>query len=229
MTQTIARIKQAGKHFEILVDLDKALAFKKSGSGASAVDFLEIDRVFSDWKKGHVASHSDLKDLFKTEDINAIAEKIVKSGEVLLTQEHRDEEKEKKFRQIVDFLSSNAIDPKTGNPVTTERIKNALEQAHVNIKNLPIESQIKDILAEVSKIIPIKIETKKIKITIPAIHTGKAYGIINQYKDEEKWLSDGSLEVIISIPAGMIMDFYEKLNSVTHGSALTEEIKSGEE
>jgi len=95
----------------------------------------------------------------------------------------------------------------------------------VNIKNAPIENQIKEILEQISKIIPIRIETKKIKVIIPAIHTGKAYSIIGQYKEEENWMNDGSLEVVISIPAGMVMDFYDKLNSATHGSALTEEIK----
>lgn len=223
MTQTLARIKQGGKNFEIMVDLDKALNFKK-GEGSSA-DFLEIDKIFYDSKKGLVASTSDLKESFGTEDANEVSEKIVKNGEVLVTQEHRDEEKEKKFKQVVDFLTNNASDPQTGNVLTSERIKNALEQAHVNIKNTPIESQIQGIVKEISGIIPIKIETKKIKLTIPAVHTGKVYGLINQYKEEENWLSNGDLEVTLKIPSGIIMDFYDKLNSMTHGSALTEEIK----
>ena len=95
MTQTLARIKQGGKNFEIMVDLDKALNFKK-GEGSSA-DFLEIDKIFYDSKKGLVASTSDLKESFGTEDANEVSEKIVKNGEVLVTQEHRDEEKEKKM------------------------------------------------------------------------------------------------------------------------------------
>jgi hypothetical protein len=33
------------------------------------------------------------------------------------------------------------------------------------------------------------------------------------------------LEVVVSVPAGMIMDFYDKLNGVTHGAAITEEIR----
>tara|TARA_Y100000034_G_scaffold130603_1_gene189430 strand:+ start:1201 stop:1875 length:675 start_codon:yes stop_codon:yes gene_type:complete len=222
MTQTLARIKQSGKNFEIIVDLDDALKFKKD-------EVLSIDaegnKIFSDSKKGQIASGSDLKKAFGTEDIDTITKKIIKNGEVLLTQEHRDEEHEKKFKQVVDFLTNNSIDSQTGNPHTAERIKSALEQAHVNIKNTPVENQISDILLEISKIIPIKIETKKVKITIPAVHTGKVYGIINQYKEEEKWLDNGDLEVIVSVPAGIIMDFYDKLNGVTHGSAITEEIK----
>jgi ribosome maturation protein SDO1 len=222
MAQTVARIKKAGKHFEILVDMDAALAFKK-GEG-SVADFLEIDRIFSDSKKGEAAPSEDVKESFKTEDVSQIAETIVKEGEILVSQEHRGEEQEQKIKQVVDFLSRNAIDPQSGNPITSERIKNALNESKVNIKNIPIENQINNILLEIGKIIPIKIETKKVKIKIPAMHTGKAYGVINQYKDSESWLDDGSLEVIVNVPAGMIMDFYDKLNDVTHGSALTEEI-----
>jgi ribosome maturation protein SDO1 len=229
MTQTTARIKQAGKHFEIRIDLDKALDFKKGNS--STVDFLEIDKVFTDSKRGLNASESDLKDAFGTTDSNEIAGKIVKSGEILLTQEHREGEQDKKMKGVVDFLSRNAVDPQSGRPYTPERIKSALTEAGVNIKNVPVENQITEILKNLSEIIPIKVSTKKVKITIPAIHTGKAYGAITSYKEKETWLDNGDLEVIVSVPAGIVMDFYDKLNSVTHGSALTEEISEngGEE
>jgi len=222
MTQTIARIKKIGKNFEIVVDMEKALAFKKTGSNEG---FLELDRIFYDSKKGLVASSSDVMKAFGTDDTDEIAQKIVKDGEVLVTQDFRTEEHEKKFNQVVDFISRNAFDPRTGNPHTPDRIRSALEQAHINVKNVPVENQIGEIMLEISKIIPIRIETKRIKIMIPAIQTGKAYGIISQYKEKENWLNDGSLEVIVKVPAGMIMDFYDKLNSATHGSAITEEMK----
>jgi len=222
MTQTTARIKQAGKNFEIIVDLDKALDFRKGKS--STADFLESDSVFKDSKKGLHASESDLKDAFGTTDSNTIAKKIVKSGEILLTQEYREGEQDKKIKLVVDFLSRNAVDSKTGRPYTPERIKSALTQAGVNIKNVPIENQITDILKNLSEVIPIKVSTKKIKITIPAIHTGKTYGVISPYKEKETWLDNGDLEVIVNVPAGIVIDFYDKLNSATHGSSVTEEI-----
>jgi len=222
---TLARIKKTGKNFEIIVDLDDAFKFKKG-----EISFIEAegDKVFTDSKKGQVPSSADLRQAFGTTDINEIVQKIVKEGEVQLTQEHRGAEQEQKFKQVVDFLSRNAVDPQTKNPHTPERIKNALEQAHINIKNTPIENQIKEIVEEISKIIPIKLETKKVKITIPAIYTGKAYGLVTPYKGEENWLDNGDLQVIVSVPSGIIIDFYDKLNSVTHGAALTEEIKEEE-
>ena len=62
------------------------------------------------------------------------------------------------------------------------------------------------------------------KITIPAQHTGRVYGIINEYKESEEWLGTGDLVVVLNVPAGLIMDFYDKLNGVTHGAGLSEEI-----
>lgn len=222
MTQTTARIKKAGKDFEIMVDLEKAFAFKKTGVDNG---FLEYDKIFSDAKKGLIPSAADLQKAFGTTDVAEISKRIVKEGEVQTTQEYRSGEQEKKFNQVIDFLARNALNPQTGNPHTPDRIKRALEEAHVNIKNTSIESQIPEILEQLSKVLPIKIEVKRVKVTIPAVHTGKTYSVISQYKETENWLNDGSLEVVVKVPAGMIMDFYDKLNGVTHGSATTEEMK----
>lgn len=223
MTQTTARIKKNGKLFEILVNMEEAIAFKK-GENITA-NFLELDKIFTDAKKGNLASHDELEIAFETSDIDEISKIIITKGEILVNQEQRSAEQEQKIKQIVDFLTRNAIDPQTKNPITGERIKNAMHEAHINIKNVPIENQIQEIIEKLSPIIPIKIETRKIKITIPAIYTGVSYGIINQYKDKEDWLNDGSLVVVVNVPAGILMDFYDKLNSATHGSVLTEDIK----
>ena len=223
MTSTLARIKKAGKHFEIIVDMDKAIAYKK-GQGKVG-DFLESTFIFSDTKKGFKAADKDMEEAFGTTDVETIAGKIVKDGEVQVSVEHRNDEKELKIKQVVDFLSKNASDPRSGKPYTPDKIKTAMHEAHVNIKNTPIEQQIKEIVDALSLIIPIKLETKRFKITIPAIHTGKVYGVIGQYKESEDWLDNGDLAVVSKVPAGLVMDFFDKLNSVTHGSALTEEIK----
>ncbi len=222
MTQTTARIKKAGKNFEIIVDLDEALRFKK---GEISDIEMQGDRIFTDAKKGMAASNSDLEKSFGTLDTGKIVGKIVKEGEVLVSQEYRDEKREEKLKQVIDFLAKNAIDPQTKSPHTPERIKKALEQAQVNIKDIPIEKQIRDILVQIEKIIPIKIEIKKIKLIIPAIYTGKVYGLVNEFKQQENWHSDGNLEIVVNVPSGMIMDFYDKLNSATHGSVISEEIK----
>ena len=224
MTNVIARTKTGGKHFEILVDVDKALEFKKSGKG-SISDVLAIDAVFSDSKKGMHAGEKDLKDAFGTNDVNSISEKIINQGEIQLPTEYKEKQREGKEKQIVEFIVRNAVDPRTDRPYTADRIERSLDEAGVNITNKPIESQINDILDKLKPILPIKIETKKVMITIPVQYTGQAYGLLQSYKESEEWMSNGDLKCAINLPVGFQIEFYDKLNSITHGAAIAEEIK----
>ena len=223
MTQTIARIKRNGKHFEILVDMEEALKVAKNEGNINSA--VLTDKVFYNLKSGEHASNEDLLESFNTDDFTEVAEKIIKSGEVVRTAESFKEEQNQKYKQVVDFLSRNAVSPE-GRPYTPDRIMKALTEAHVNVKNKPIGSQIEEITDALAKILPIKIEKKKIKLLIPALHTGKAYGTVKEFMKEENWKDNGDLEVILEMPAGLVMDFYDKINSATQGSVLSEELKN---
>ena len=72
----------------------------------------------------------------------------------------------------------------------------------------------------------IKIESKKLSIKIPAQYTGKVMGLLQKYKERDEWLNDGSYLVVVNIPSAMLEEFYAKLNDVTHGAAVTEELKN---
>jgi len=224
MTQVLARMRVGGKHFEILVDVDKAVEFKKTGEG-DVGEVLENDVIFTDSKQGERASEKDLQDAFGTSYVNEVAGKIIKQGDIQVPAEFREKEREGKVKQVIDFLVRNAVDP-SGRPYTPERIETALGEAGVNISNKPIESQITEIVSQISKIIPIKVETKKLIISIPAQYTGQAYGLVQSYKESEEWLDSGELKVTINIPVGLQMDFYDKLNSITHGDNESELIKT---
>jgi ribosome maturation protein SDO1 len=224
MTDTIARIKVANKPFETMVDLDEALKVRK-GEGDITAAWRDTN-IYSDQKKGMTCSNSDLEEAFKTTDLHQIAERIMKKGEIQLTQEHRDEAQELKKKQIIDWLIRNGVDSRSDRPFTPDAISSAMDQAGVNVDGKkPVDQQISGITQALKSIIPIKIETKKIAITIPAAMTGKVYGLLNEYKEKEEWLNTGDLKCILNIPVGLQMEFYDKLNNVTHGSAITEEIK----
>tara|TARA_Y100000310_G_scaffold343792_1_gene453051 strand:+ start:4641 stop:5312 length:672 start_codon:yes stop_codon:yes gene_type:complete len=223
MAQTQARVKKGGKNFEILVDLDEALKVKKGEGNINAA--VLTDAVFHNLKGGEHASEGDLKKFFGTSNFIEVAEKIIQGGEVVLPSDYLKGEQDAKYKQVVDFLVKNAVSS-SGTPYTPDKIMKALQEAHVQVKNKAIDLQMTDIMEQLEKILPIKIEMKKVKITIPAQHTGKAYGIVNEFKESEEWLGNGDLVIIVNVPAGLIMDFYDKLNGVTHGSALTEEVKN---
>ncbi len=224
MANVTARIKLNGKEFEILVDVDKALQLKK-GIPVSVENLLAIDKVFSDIKKGFVAKDQEIIGAFGSKDLAVIADKIVKKGEILLPIEYRNKEREDKIKQVVDFLARNAIDPTTKRPHTTERIKKALEDAGINIENKPVSEQISKIIEKLRPILPLRIETKRLSLKVPAQYTGSVYGLLKDYKEKEDWQNDGSLVCIVNLPAGLQMEFYDKLNAITHGNTLVEEIK----
>ncbi|MEM4605929.1 MAG: ribosome assembly factor SBDS [Candidatus Pacearchaeota archaeon] len=222
MVQTTARIRKGKNNFEILVDLEEALKVRK-GEGDVAKAVL-TNGVFYDLKKGEHAAKNILEIEFGTGDFYEICKKIITNGEVVLPSEYLKQETEHKYKQVVDFLSKNAVSPQ-GIPYTPDRIMKALKEAKVNVKNKPIESQVNEIIENLQKVLPIKIEIRKIKLTIPAIHVGKAYGVISEFKQDEEWLSNGDLVVKVTVPAGLLLDFYDKLNKATHGACLSEELK----
>ena len=224
MTDTLARLRSGKMVFETMVDLDAAIKLRK-GEQVDINEVVRDNNIYTDQKKGMQAGSAELKNVFGTTDYLKIVEEIVKKGQIEETQEFRDEALENRRKQVVDFLVRNAVDPSTNRPYTADILESSIKESGVRIENKSIEGQISGIMAGLRSIIPIKIETKKIKIKIPAMHTGKVYGLLQEYKEKEEWLSNGDLEVILNIPVGIQMDFYDKLNSTTHGSAITEEVR----
>ncbi|NCN99070.1 ribosome assembly factor SBDS [Candidatus Pacearchaeota archaeon CG10_big_fil_rev_8_21_14_0_10_35_219] len=218
-----AKKRIGSKVYEVSVEFDEAMKVKKGeGDIASA---LNSPNVFYDAKKGLKASNEDLKDDFGTDDVYEVAKKIIKEGELQKPQEFRDAEREKRVKQVVDLILRNAVD-QHGKPYTEDRIRRAIDEVHYSFDNRPAEQQMKEVVEKLKVIIPISLQIKRLKLTIPAQYTGQVYGVLQDYKEKEDWKNNGDLEVVISIPAGMQLDFFDKLNNVTHGAVQSEELAS---
>ena len=115
-------------------------------------------------------------------------------------------EREEKRRQIINIIHVNAIDPKTGLPHPAQRIENAIEEAKVHIdENKSAEDQVEGILDKLRPIIPIKFEKKKMQVILPPKYASQSYHVIKSYGEhKEEWLGDGSLRVVIELPAGIV-------------------------
>ncbi len=222
MATVEARIKVKGKTFEISVDLDESLKVR-AGTG-NVMAALNSPAIYTDATRGMVASKAELEQTFDTTDVYVIAEQIMKKGEIQKNQEFRDAEREKRIKQVIDLILRNAVD-QHGRPYTAERIRKAIHEVHFNFDNKPAEQQMHELIPKLATIIPIKVETKKIKLKIPARFSGQVYGFLKDYKESEEWLANGDLQVIMNIPSGLQIDFYDKLNSVTHGAVISEEMK----
>jgi len=225
MANVTARIKIKGKTYEIMVNLDEALRVRE-GSG-DLMSALDCNAIYHDIKKGEIVPKAELIDAFGTADFMQAARKIIEKGEIQKTQEFRDAEHEKRIKQVIDILLKNAVD-QNGRPYTEDRLKRAISEVHYNFDKRPAEQQIPELIHKLKTVIPIKIETKRIKLIIPARFTGYIYGLVKEFMESEEWLGNGDLQVIINIPSGMQIDFYDKLNSVTHGAVQSEELKEKE-
>ncbi len=217
----IARYDHSGMHFEILVDCDKALDYRE-GKIDNLDDVLATKDIFKDVKKAEHSPESELLKVFKTSDAKEIAITIIKKGEIQLTTEHKAKLREEKRKQIVALIHRNAIDSKTGHPHPPQRIEMAMESAKVRIDEFKsVSEQVQEVITKLRPIIPIKIEKRELSIQIPADFTGKAYTPIRKFGKvmREDWLSNGSLSIILEIPAGIQEELENELNKLTRGEA----------
>ena len=214
----IARLNKNGIQFEIWVDPDKALEFKK-GKALNTEEILAVNDIFKDAKKGERVSENDIVNCFHTKSIFDAAAEIIRNGEVQLTTEQKRRFIEEKRKQIADIISKQGINPQTKLPHPPTRIINAMEEAHVNIDPfIPAQEQVETVLSKIRSIIPITIERLEIAVKVPIEHAGKVSSFLRktaQVKNEE-WKTDSWI-CIIEISGGMQSEIYQKLNDMTAG------------
>ncbi|MBN1896178.1 MAG: ribosome assembly factor SBDS [Candidatus Aenigmarchaeota archaeon] len=223
---TVARISRDGLHFEVLVDSDTALRYKK-GENISIENVLASQFVFSDARKGEKISDEDLDKVFKTRDIFAISASIIRHGELQLTTEQRRKFADEKKRQIADMISRQGIDPKTKAPHPHQRIMNAMDEAKVHVDPFrDAREQLKEVLDEIQKVIPISMEKVDVSIRVPMSYAGKASAAVRSMAPvkSESWSGD-AWTAVIEIPAGLQSEIYDKLNSLTGGTVEAKIIK----
>lgn len=218
----IARLKIGGTNLEVLVDCDKALELK-DGKEVDMSEVLASDNVFFDAKKGQLASETKIEEVFETTDINVVAEKIIKKGDVQVTADHKNKEIEEMKTRILKKIHINAIDPKTNTPHPINRLELAFEEAKIKINEHKSEDeQMQEIVSKLKSILPLKIETLEVQLIIPADYAQKSYPTVKNFgkiiKDE--WKSDGSWMCYIEMPAGLKNDIVDQIASMTKGEAL---------
>ena len=214
------RLKRRGLHFEILVDSDLALAFRRGEKNLSLDDVVVIDEVFSDARKGKHASDADLELVFKTKDRRVVCEIIIMEGEIPLTVEHLRREQEMKKRRVIDLLHRYTINPQTGLPHPPQRIENALKEAKVRIsEHKSAEEQIEEIIKSLQSLLPLRYEVHILELRIPSQYSGPSSVVLRKYG---RILSDiwdlNTWVVTFQIPAGLQEELEVALNSITKGT-----------
>jgi ribosome maturation protein SDO1 len=201
----IAKLSKGNEKFEIMVDPDKAMDFR-TGKDFPVDELIASEEIFEDVGKGTRAPADKIGKAFGTTDINVIAKRIIKEGDVQITTEQRKKMLEDKTKAVATIISKRGTNPQTGVPHPADRILRVMEQAKVRIDlNKRVEDQIEPILQAIQKVIPIKFEMVQLAIKIPAEFAGRASSVVRGMGSlmKEEWGGDGSYICLLEIPAGM--------------------------
>lgn len=223
----IARLEIENEHFEILIEPESAQKFK-NGEEIQVLECLVIDTIFKDSKKGDKASEDKINKIFGTNDISEVAKIILRDGTIQLTTDQRKAMQETKRKQIVASIARNAINPQTGAPHPAQRIELAMKEAKVQIDPFkPVDIQVQSILDKLKPIIPIRFEKVKIAVKLSGENYGRTYGDITGFGKivKEEWQKNGSWIGVVELPAGLQIEFFDKLNKKTKGEVETKIIK----
>jgi len=215
----VARLESHGERFEILVDPHGA-ALVRQGQPVEIEDVVAALNVFGNSSKATRASDESLMKVFQTTDFDAVARKIIIKGEIHLTADQRKQMVEEKRRQVVTFISRNAVNPQDGHPHPPARIERAMEEARVNIDPFKhVEEQVKETVKALRPLLPIRFEELRLAIKIPPDFAARSYGDIAAAATMEKdeWLKDGSWVCVVRIPAGIQGEFYDLINKLSKG------------
>jgi len=224
---TVIRFAVEGEKFELLVKPDPALEYKL-GKRKDVSTVLVSDEIYSDSNKGTRASTEKLMKAFKTDDPTTIATIILQKGDLNLTTDQRRKMVLEKRKQIVEFIAKTYVDPRSHLPHPPLRIEQAMDDARITIdpfKNT--DEQTKDIVEQLRSIIPLKSENMMLEILVPAQFAAQSYSVLKSAGTlkKEEWQSNGSLKVILDIPAAARANVIDRLGSVTKGSASIEVAK----
>ena len=223
----VARLETYGETFEILLD-PAAMNLIKAGKEIDLMEYLAVEDVFNNASKGTRPSEEMIQKAFGTSDIKEIAQKIIAKGEVQITAEQRKEMLQAKKKQIVAYIAANAINPQTKLPHPPLRIELALEEAKFHTDPFkPVEKQVEEAMHLLRPIIPIRFEKTKVAIRLKGEDYGKCYDDLIHFGmvEKEEWQADGSWIGVMEIPAGLITELTNKLNSKTKGNAAVKTIQ----
>ena len=224
---TVVRMAVEGEKFEIIVKPDPALEFKL-GKRKEISGVLVSDEIYSDSNKGTRASTEKLMKAFKTTDASSIATLILQKGDLNLTTDQRRKMVAEKRKQIVDFIAKSFVDPRSHLPHPPLRIEQAMDDARVSVDPFRnVDEQTKDIVEQLRPIIPLKSENMVLEILVPAQFAAQSYSVLKSFGSlkREEWQSNGSLKVILDIPAAARANVIDRLGSVTKGTASVEVAK----
>ncbi|MHA2372245.1 MAG: ribosome assembly factor SBDS [Candidatus Thorarchaeota archaeon] len=220
-------IKKGHLRFELFVDPNLAFDYRR-GEEVPLEDILKSYEIYEDAKRGERATDILVEDAFGSSEVFEIAPEILKHGEFKLTHEQRIQLTEEKTEAIILDISKRAMNPQTGHPHPPDRIRQAMEEAKVQVDPfISVDEQVPRIVKSLLVIIPISFDSVKLKVTLPASFAGKGYNMVTKTGviKSDTWEQDGSWTGLVEIPASKRQSLYDDLNKLTKGQIRIEVVR----
>ncbi len=221
--KVIARLQIKDRHFEIWVDCDEAMKIK-NGQSNDIRKALLVDSIFKDARKGEVAGNLD--QYFHTEDVQQIAMKIIKEGEVQISAAYRNKETAALKNRIIDQITASVIDSTNNMPVPRKRIELALEQIHYNFDlRKPEKQQTEELIEKLKSVLPIKVGELNYHVEFPMVYANEVFSAIKRFASlKSSSTSQDKASADFSVKPGDKEGVLSKLKSVTHGEIVIKEV-----
>ncbi|WFD30557.1 hypothetical protein MSPP1_001578 [Malassezia sp. CBS 17886] len=177
---SLVRLRRGGKRFEVACYKNKAREWR-TGVETDLDEVVQIESVFLNVSKGHVASNDDLSKAFGTTDASEVILEILQKGELQVGDKERSHELTNLWRDIATQVAQMCVEPDSQKPYTVGMIEKAMKDVHYSVKTgKSAKSQVRPARApthpqalEVVKLlqskntIPIERARMRVRVTVP--------------------------------------------------------------
>jgi len=216
---TLVRYNSHGFRFEMVVNPEEAWLFKQ-GDDIAIDDIVEGFIIYENFSRGLKANDEDLEKVFGTSEDREVVKRMLQKGELQITEDQRKEFLKEKREEILEYLVKHAVNPRTKSPHPKQRIENAIDKAGVRInRDESTEDQAHRIIDQLATTLPMQIESATIEFVVPPKDTGPLYGFIQGSGEvvNESWGTDGTLTMMLRVPAGMVAPLLEEISDKSKG------------
>lgn len=216
MPEMLVRLKKGKKTYEVMVN-EGMVAKYREGKVTRLDDVVVAPMVFVNAGKGTKASADQLKGAFETDDVTAVIETILRTGEAQESAGERKEKSESKRHEIITAIQKGYVAP-DGRPLPVLRIENALNQIKPRIDvDQDAERQVNAMHAKLSAVMPMKKSSGGMEgtVSVPAKLAGSVSSVIRKHATVQRETYGVQVKYDVEIHAYDL--FMKELAKVTKG------------
>lgn len=181
MAEMLVRLKRGKKTFEVLVN--EGTVPKYRDGKLKLNDVVVTPTIFINMSKGEKASADLLNSAFETDDVTAVIDTILRTGDAQESAGERKDKMDAKRREVITTIQKNYVSPE-GLPLPLMRIENALEQIRVRIDlERDAEHQVEAMAPKLMAVLPMKRAKADFEgiVTVPVHMAGQVASVVRKH------------------------------------------------